>query len=241
MNKHSVNKSVAILQSSYIPWKGYFDLINSVDEFVIYDDMQFTRRDWRNRNRIKTESGLIWLTIPVEVKGKFGQKIKDTKIAGNIWPIKHWKSICHAHGKSPYFKDYRDMFEDLYLHKATKLNYLSDVNYLFMQNIMRLLGIQTKLLKSSDFNLQDGKTERLLGICKDLNATEYLSGPSAKVYLDERTMMDQKISVKWMDYSGYPNYEQLHGEFEHSVTILDLIFQVGIEAKKYMNSFGNNL
>lgn len=241
MNSNSNKKKVAILQSNYIPWKGYFDLINEVDEFVIYDDMQFTRRDWRNRNKIKTSSGIIWLTIPVEVKGKFEQTIKDTRVADKNWPKKHWKSISLAYGKSPFFKEYKEYFEDLYLDAATRIDFLSDVNYLFITNIMNFLGVRTALLKSSDFNLREGKTERLLGICKDLNATEYLSGPSAKNYLDVGLMEFEGVSVKWIDYSGYHSYAQLHGEFEHSVTILDLIFNVGNDVKKYMKSFSGEL
>src|SRR5262245_47310638 len=107
-------KRVAIVQSNYIPWKGYFDLINSVDEFVLFDDVQYTRRDWRNRNKIKTPQGLLWLTIPVEVKGKFQQKIHDTRVSDLRWQTKHWQSIAQAYGKARYFAEYRECFENLY-------------------------------------------------------------------------------------------------------------------------------
>ena len=176
-------KKVAILQSNYIPWKGYFDLINMVDEFILYDDMQYTRRDWRNRNKIKTPQGLQWLTIPVEIKGKFFQKIKDTKITDKKWNIKHWRTISQNYSKSKYFKDYKDIFEELYL-KCDE-EYLSQINYKFITTINKILEINTKLRWSSEFELVDGQTEKLLGICKDCNADIYLSGPAAKDYFNE--------------------------------------------------------
>ena len=176
-------KKIAILQSNYIPWKGYFDLINMVDEFILYDDMQYTRRDWRNRNKIKTPQGLQWLTIPVEIKGKFFQKIKDTRITDKKWNIKHWRTISQNYSKSKYFKDYKDIFEELYL-KCDE-EYLSQINYKFITTINEILEIKTKLRWSSEFELVDGQTEKLLGICKDCNADIYLSGPAAKDYFNE--------------------------------------------------------
>ena len=107
-------KKVAILQSNYIPWKGYFDIINLVDEFILYDDMQYTRRDWRNRNQIKTVDGVKWLTIPVDTKGKFFQKINETKVSDHKWAEAHWKAICLNYAKAPYFKTYEPLFEELY-------------------------------------------------------------------------------------------------------------------------------
>ena len=228
-------KKIAILQSNYIPWKGYFDLINIVDEFILYDDMQYTRRDWRNRNKIKTPQGLQWLTIPVEIKGKFFQKIKDTKITDKKWNIKHWRTISQNYSKAKYFKDYKDIFEELYL--ACDEEYLSQINYKFITTINEILEIKTKLRWSSEFEILDGQTEKLLGICKDCNADIYLSGPAAKNYFDEDLAKQENIKVEWMDYSGYKEYEQLNPPFEHGVTILDLIFNEGDRAKEFMKSF----
>lgn len=227
-------KKVSISQSNYIPWKGYFDMIASVDEFVLYDDMQYTRRDWRNRNKIKTAQGLLWLTVPVEVKGKFDQKIKDTKISEADWNKKHWQTIMQAYAKAPFFKEYKDWAENIY---ATATHaYLSEVNYHFLQGINQLMGIKTQLRWSSDFALRDGKSERLLGLCKDLNATTYISGPAAKDYLDENLFIKESVFVEWMDYSNYAEYPQLFPPFEHGVTILDLIFNTGPSAKTYMKA-----
>lgn len=228
-------KKVAILQSNYIPWKGYFDLINKVDEFVLYDDMQYTRRDWRNRNKIKTAQGLKWLSIPVNVKGKYFQKINETTISDNSWNKIHWNTLKHNYSKAAYFRDYKDLFEELYLGNQDK--YLSQVNYRFITAINKILGITTKIRWSNEFELVDGQTERLLQICKDCKADVYVSGPAAKGYFDEELAKEENIEIEWMDYSGYTEYKQLFTPFEHGVTILDLIFNEGARSHKFMKSF----
>jgi len=228
-------KKVAILQSNYIPWKGYFDLINMVDEFILYDDMQYTKRDWRNRNKIKTPQGLKWLSIPVEVKGKYFQKINETKISDKNWAKNHWQQIKQNYSKTKYFKEYKDLFEDIYLN--CNEDYLSRVNYKFIEAINNILGITTTIRWSSEFDLIEGQTEKLLGICKDCNADIYISGPAAKDYFDEELAKKENIKVEWMDYSGYKEYDQLFPPFEHGVTILDLIFNEGSNSKNFMKSF----
>lgn len=227
-------KKIAILQSNYIPWKGYFDLINMVDEFIFYDEVQYTKNDWRNRNKIKTPQGIQWLTIPVRQES-LEQKIKDTKISDKKWNIKHWRTISQNYSKAKYFKDYKDIFEELYL--TCDEEYLSQINYKFITTINEILEIKTKLRWSSEFELVDGQTEKLLGICKDCNADIYLSGPAAKDYFNEDLAKQENIKVEWMDYSGYKEYEQLNPPFEHGVTILDLIFNEGDKAKEFMKSF----
>jgi len=206
-------------------------MIRRVDDFVIYDDMQYTRRDWRNRNIIKTANGPLWLTIPVEVKGKYFQAIKDTRISDAGWNLAHWKTICHAYGKAPHFKAYRECLEDLYARATFPL--LSEVNHHFLVAICGLLGIKTRLHWSMDFQLAPGKSERLLALCQDLHASHYVSGPAAKDYLDEALFARQGISVEWMDYSKYPEYPQLHPPFAPAVSILDLIFSVGERAPEF--------
>ena len=228
-------KKVANLQSNYIPWKGYFDLINMVDEFILYDDMQYTRRDWRNRNKIKTPQGLKWLSIPVEAKGKYFQKINETKISEKDWAKKHWQQIQQNYSKAKYFNEYKDIFEKLYLECDEE--YLSQINYRFIITICKILGIETKIRFSSEFDLIDGQTEKLLGICKECNADVYLSGPAAKDYFDESLARQENIKVEWMNYTEYREYNQLFTSFEHGVTILDLIFNEGSNSKKFMKSF----
>jgi len=231
-----MGKKVAILQSNYIPWKGYFDLIHLVDEFILYDDVQYTKNDWRNRNRIKTPDGLRWITIPIHYS--YRQKIKDTVISDSGWNRKHWKSICQYYSKARHFRNYKDVFEELYLNTNEK--FLSLVNHKFLNIICDILDIKTKLTWSMDYRLTEGKTERLVDLCKQAGASEYLSGPSANAYLDEELFRSEGIALRYMDYSGYPEYHQLHGDFVHEVSVIDLIFNEGPEAKKYMKSFQTN-
>ena len=226
-------KKIAISQSNYIPWKGYFDLINSVDEFTLYDDAQYTRRDWRNRNKIKTPQGLQWLTIPVDVKGKYLQKINETKISDKGWGVRHWQQIKQNYAKAKNFKKYKDIFEELYL--SCKEEYLSEINHKFIIAINQILGIKTKIRFSSEFEIYGDQTEKLINICKQSNATVYISGPAAKTYFDEQLANKENILVKYMNYENYKEYEQLYPPFEHGVTILDLILNTDVT--KFMKSF----
>ena len=228
-------KKALITQSNYIPWKGYFDAINMVDEFIIYDDMQFTRRDWRNRNKIKTKDGLIWLTIPVEVKGKYFQKINETVISDPNWGMHHWKTIQYNYHKTPYFTLYKDQFEEAFLNNDKK--YLTEINLQFLQLICGILGINTPIRFSKEFELKEEKTERLVDICKKIGATDYYSGPAAKAYMNESLFANENINIHYFDYSGYPEYPQLFNNFAHDVSIIDLLFNEGENAKKYMKSF----
>ncbi|HRO41236.1 MAG TPA: WbqC family protein [Flavipsychrobacter sp.] len=222
-----------ITQSNYIPWKGYFDSIAHVDVFVVYDDMQYTKRDWRNRNVIKTPQGLKWLTIPVEVSGKYFQKIKDTRIADQKWQNSHWDTIKQNYKQAACFKEMAEWIEPLY--RNCKFEYLTEVNLYFIQAINAFLGIQTAIRYSSEFELAEEKTQRLVNICKDLNATDYYSGAAAKAYMNESLFEKENIKVHYWDYSGYKEYPQLNPPFEHGVSILDLIFNTGNNAKQYLN------
>jgi WbqC-like protein family. len=231
-------KTVAIVQSCYIPWKGYFDLINLADEFVLYDDRQFTRRDWRNRNRIKTAQGTRWLTIPVEAKGRYHQRIDETVINDPAWAVRHWETLTHSYGRAPCFAWSRERFEALY--RGMTEPHLSRVNRRFIEAVCEVLGISTRLSWSTDYEVdaESTPTERLVALCVAAEATRYLTGPSAQSYLDESLFSAAGIEVVFMDYSGYPEYDQLHPPFEHAVTILDLIFHTGPEAPGYLLSLG---
>lgn len=224
----------AILQSNYIPWKGYFDLMNSAGIFIIYDEVQYTKNDWRNRNRIKTANGIIWLTIPVR-QTKLAQRIIDTEVVNHDWRKKHWNSILLSYSKAPFFKQYSNMFQELYLN--SKETNLSRINYQFLITINKILNIQTKIMWSQDLQLINGKTERLVDLCEKVGATEYISGPAAKDYLDVGQFVSKGIKVSWMNYADYPEYRQLNPPFEHYVSILDLIFNEGDNAAAFMKSF----
>ncbi|KAA5548455.1 WbqC family protein [Adhaeribacter rhizoryzae] len=224
----------AILQSNYIPWKGYFDLINSVDEFILYDEMQYTKNDWRNRNKIKTPNGVQWLTIPVK-QDSLEQKINETKVFDPKWNIKHWRTLQQNYSKAPYFKFYKELFENLYLTNST--SYLSQINLLFITAICNELGIKTKITSSEQYSYGDGKTERLVNLVKATGGKEYVSGPAAKDYLNESLFEEAGIKVTWMNYAGYQEYHQLFPPFEHGVSILDLLFNEGPNASLFMKSF----
>lgn len=232
-----MTKRIAIVQSSYLPWKGYFDLIRSVDEFVLYDDMQFTRRDWRSRNRIKTANGLLWLSVPVSVKGKYEQKIKDTEVLDSSWARKHWHSLRHAYAQAPFFKDYAAELERIYAELADERR-LSAINHRLITATCAFLGIGTPVTWSMDYPQREGKSERLLSICQAAGAVHYLSGPAARDYLDVELFDRNGVSVSFADYSGYPEYPQMHGAFEHAVTALDLLFHVGPSSADYSRTFG---
>lgn len=225
-------KRVAILQSNYIPWKGYFDMIAAVDEFILYDDMQYTRRDWRNRNQIKTPQGVQWLTVPVLVKGKYLQTIRETRIDGAGWAAHHWRSLVQNYRQAPHFPAIAQWLEPVYL--GPPFVHLSQLNRAFIEAICGFLGIGTAITNSWDYQLRDGKTERLADVCAQAGATEYISGPAARDYLDEGVFRDAGIQVTWFDYTGYPEYPQLWGPFVHGVTILDLLFNCGRDAHRYM-------
>jgi hypothetical protein len=227
-------KRVAILQSNYIPWKGYFDLIASVDEFIIYDEMQYTRRDWRNRNQIKTPQGLQWLTVPVIAKGKYYQKISETEIEGDEWAKTHWRTITVNYKRAPYFNEVSKWLERFYL--PPYAIYLSNLNRGLIVAICDYLDIETKITNCTEYEIVDGKTERLASLCAQAGGTEYVSGPSAKNYIDEGVFEKIGVCLKWFEYGGYCQYPQLWGDFVHEVSIIDVLFNCGKSSRRYMSN-----
>lgn len=235
-----MSKSIAIIQSNYLPWKGYFDVVDQVDEFILFDEVQYTRRDWRNRNRIKTSNGVQWLTVPVQVKGKYHQRIDETRLRELKWVRTHMRTIELAYGKAPHFdavwSALAPVFEGFV---ADDLDRLSLVNRRLLEAINQLVGITTTITWSTDYESADGRNERLISICRQASADVYISGPAARCYLDESMFEAAGIVVRWADYTGYPEYPQMHGPFEHAVTMLDLLFMVGPEsAAHYMRTSG---
>ena len=203
-----------------------------MDEFILYDDMQFTRRDWRNRNRIKTPEGQQWLTVPVKVKGRYHQTIRETEIDGTQWAETHWKALTQNYRRARHFDEVATLFEPLYL--GRQYTHLSPLNRGLIETVCAYLGIRTKITNSWDYRLIEGKTERLADLCAQAGGTEYISGPAAKDYIEERCFSEHCIKLSWIDYAGYTEYPQLWGEFTHAVSILDLLFNCGHEAPRYM-------
>lgn len=227
-------KSALILQSNYIPWKGYFHAISKVDVFVLYDDVQYTKNDWRNRNLIKSKMGLQWLTIPVETRHKSLQKINQAKVVPTNWAQKHLLTIKHNYAKAAYYKYYLPFFEDLY--NNCKYRYLVDVNSYFLANICNLLDIKTTIVQSSDYDLKSAdKSERLVEMCNKINVTDYYSGPAARSYIKDELFNEANIDLHYLDYSNFPAYKQLYLPFLHEVSILDVILNNGSEAKNFIN------
>ena len=207
-------------------------MIAAVDEFILYDDMQYTRRDWRNRNQIKTPHGLQWITVPVIVKGRYLQKINETMIDKTNWSTLHWKNILQNYRNSPYFMEIASWLQPIYMEEC--FTHLSTLNRRLIEQICRYLGIDTKISTSCDYNLIEGKTDRLADLCLQAGASEYISGPAAKSYINEQVFIENNIKLTWFDYAGYPEYPQLWGAFIHNVTILDLLFNCGKNSSSYL-------
>ena len=222
-------KKIAILQSNYIPWRGYFDLIASADVFVIYDEVQYTKNDWRNRNLIKTATGLSWLTVPVR-RESIHQKINETLTMSTGWERKHITALTLNYSKSPFFQTYKDEIFEIYENFTS----LSNLNVNMIKKICEILMIGTKIIDSSDLCLSGDRNSKLIDACIKLNATTYISGPSASCYLDTAAFNLNNINVNWMDYSGYLEYPQRFGTFIGNVSILDLIFNIGPNSKNYL-------
>ena len=222
---------LSCIQPSYIPWKGYFHIIQKSDIFVFHDDIQYTKQDWRNRNKIKTKYGSKWLTVPV--KGATPETLINDVIIdiGQKWELKHWNMILENYAKSLYFKLYADFFIEAYLKKWGSL---SELDIYFTKKICTLLGINhVTFVKSSEMSITGTKTDRLVQICNKLGATSYLSGPSAKNYIEPEKFEKNSIKLEYMEYN-YPEYPQLHSRFDPFVSIIDLLFNTGNDAPDYI-------
>jgi len=226
--------NVVILQPSYIPWRGYFDQIRCADLFIFYDDVQYDKHGWRNRNQIKTSQGKQWLTIPVHSKGVTeGIPIKDVRIdRSKSWHKKHLNALKIAYSKAPFFASYQPWLASVY-ERADE--FLADFTIDTTIELAEILGItDTKFIRSSEIpGIKDQKTDRLIQILEHVGASHYLSGPSARDYIEIDKFDEAGISLEFIQYD-YPEYPQLHPPYDPFVTILDLLFMVGEEALSYI-------
>lgn len=217
---------VAILQSNYIPWRGYFDLIHDCDRFVFYDEVQFTKNDWRNRNQIYTKNGLQWLTIAVpELSPRL--RISEVTFAKSDWQQQHLKTLQMAYARAPHFEQLQPALHEFY--ETRTWNTLSQFNQHSVKWLARYVGIEhTEFLDSAQFDLPKGRVERLLFLLKELKATEYVSGPAAREYLSPSIPLFQQagIEVTFKTYPAYKPYAQFDLPFEPQVSVLDLIAHV---------------
>jgi WbqC-like protein family len=215
--------TVAILQSNYVPWRGYFDLIRRSDHFVLYDTVQYTKNDWRNRNRIVTPQGPVWITVPVLHNNRFGQSIAETRISDPRWTRRHLGTLQAALGRAPRYRDaLAPALSDWYA-EAAGLDRLSAVNRLLIDRVMAMLGLTTRLHDAADLPQTGDRTGRLVSMCQALGATRYLTGPAARAYLDEAQFAAAGIAVDWMAYPDYPAYRQADGGYTPGVSILDVM------------------
>jgi hypothetical protein len=227
--------NVVILQPSYIPWRGYFHQIYKADLFIFYDDVQYDKHGWRNRNRIKTAEGSRWVTIPVFSRGTLTNHmlIKDAKIDWNSkWSNSHWDIIRHSYKDAPYFIRFAPQVQSFYQRRD---EFLADFIIDFTIILARELGINhTRFLRSSTIHGMDGqKTDRLIQILQSVGATHYITGPSAKDYIEQDKFDTAGITLEYISYD-YPEYPQLHSPYDPYVSILDLLFMTGPEANKYI-------
>src|SRR5512139_694547 len=215
---------VVILQPGYLPWLGFFEQFYRSDLFVIYDDVQFDRRGWRHRNRIKGPAGAQWLTVPVLKKGRFAQTIRETRIDTTMaWQRKHLGSLraCYAH--APYFDSYYPGVEHLL---QNSWEFLLDLDMALIEVLLGCLGLRRPVQLASEIGGSGRSTERLYEICRAVGASRYLTGEAAKDYLDETLFSAGGIQVEYQHYD-HPVYRQLFGAFTSHLSLLDLLFNHG--------------
>lgn len=232
----SRTKKIAILQSNYIPWKGYFDVMAAVDEFLIFDEVQFTKNDWRNRNRIVLNGRLHWLTIPVRTSGAFGQPINCVEIASPDWANAHWETLKQGYRRAPHFSEIAGVLQAAY-GAAASLGLLADVNELFLRAVAGYLDLTTQILRAEIVQrTRADPTERLVEICQARQATVYVSGPAARAYLKTDLFRNAGIALHYANYQDYSDYPQGVAPFEHGVSIVDALFQCGRETRSHLKS-----
>jgi hypothetical protein len=224
---------VAILQSNYLPWKGYFAIMDRVDEFVLYDGFQYTTDDWRNRNLIKTRRGREWLTVPVRARGHLARRIDEILVDGDWWRRKHWRTLCHHYRGAPHFRAYRDGLEAFYLGGTERR--LSRINEDLLRLVAGFLAIRTPITVLPLPERRQDRTDRIIALCHRLGARAHLFGPAARAYLDVARFRGSGLEDRWMDYAGYAEYRQPFPPFEHRVTVLDLLFHEGPRARAFLH------
>ncbi len=221
-----------ILQPSYLPWRGYFDLLRRADVFVFYDDVQYDKHGWRNRNRFKTSAGTKWLTIPVHSAGNVetGLPINEVRTGGG-WARKHLATIQQSYRKAPCYAEHAALVESFF---ADPPELLAELTISTTERLAAALGITgTRFVRSSQLGIGGHRTDRLLAILQHLGATHYISGPSARAYLDDAAFAAAGITLEYMTYA-YPEYEQLYPPYDPQVSVLDLMFMKGQDAGRYI-------
>jgi hypothetical protein len=225
---------LAVLQSNYIPWKGYFDLMAMADLFIVYDSVQYTKNDWRNRNLLPTATGQTWLTIPVATAGRSDQRIHEAVIGDRRWARKHWQTVSQLLAGRASFPEYRDLWQTWWK-EAESFELLHDVNVYFLRNLAGQLNISTPIVDDRQYQLvDDTPTGKLVQLCLAAGADRYVTGPAGLNYLALDRFAVAGIAVDVIEYDGYPTYQQTTGEFRHGVSVIDVLSSVGSSARGHL-------
>jgi len=222
---------VGMIQSNYLPWRGYFDFIASCDVFVFHDDLQYTKQDWRNRNKVKMPGGTQWITVPVR-NVTTDTAIDRAEIDNSVaWIYRHAQALEGSLGGAPFYRDASALFAEI----TTRFKTIAELNQALIRSLCLYLGVTTTLINARSLGCIGKKTEKILAICRVLGATSYLSGPAARQYLDVDLLNRNGIEVEWKEYNYLP-YRQTHGAYDGYVTVLDLIANLGPEARNHITS-----
>ena len=221
---------VGIIQSNYIPWCGYFDIIAHCDKFIFLDSVQYTKNDWRNRNQIKSANGAHWLTVPC---GKdISKKIEEVEVSNPYWAQKHWRSICQNYSKADYFEKYASELSDFYK-QWTSNSQLSSINQQLITHISTtVLGLNCDFHSSADFSTSSNRIERIIDLVLEVGGTEYISGPAAAHYLQADDFNSHGLKLTFAKYPEYGPYKQQHGKFIENLSVLDAVFNLGKETNR---------
>lgn len=228
---------VGIIQSNYIPWRGYFDFIDDVDVFVFYDDVMYGHgKRWRNRNKIKTRYGTRWITVPLR-HGKGTRLINEVAIDySNNWQVAHVNQLYENYRTAPYWNRYIEKFAAII---EKQYSNISDLNVILCRWIMEVLEINTQIRLSQEFELKGDKRERPMDLLLKLGATSYLTGPNTESYTDLDLFRINNIDLEFKSYD-YESYQQLWGRFLPEVSVLDLLFNMGPQSRQYLKSVTPN-
>lgn len=233
-------RTIVISQTNYLPWRGWFDMVRQADALILLDSVQYTRDDWRNRNRIKTAKGRAWLKVPVDIKGRFHERlaVDEVRVENHDWVGQHLHAITLAYSAAPHFDDVFPWLETR-LRAVEEEPLLTRVNAALTQSLCEWLGIHTRIVRDSDLLARDAlpgmiASERVAALTEAMGGTRYLSGPAAKAYLNPEPFARRGIEVAWMDYGGYREYPQLWGDFEPAVSVIDLMLNMGQDAPRYL-------
>jgi hypothetical protein len=232
-------KRISLLQSNYLPWRGYFDFMAKSDEFIVYDSCQYTVNDWRNRNQVKTHDGVRWITVPVITKGRFGQRITDAEVVDHKWVKTHLSTLAASLGKAEYGKQAMEMLSGCY-ELATKTRWLHEINVGFLEAIHSSLGFECDLTDDSKYGVETldelSPSAKVAELVQRAEGTRYLTGPRGLDYLDLDDFTTRDIAVDVLDYSALQPYPQLYGDFVDHLSIVDLLANAGGESRSYLTS-----